>query len=690
MSATIHELFANAGPHKPASAQAPAAAHTSVEALKSATVPLLVEQLLNAFQAADDTLFEMSERAMSDADRRSYFDAMRALRLQQASILHDFERECAAGFHPSPRAETREADQLDIDTLTIQSSDELEVRIALGNLAARADSLHRNVLWELGRRLEHMRKALRVPISDRALSPQHVCEAFRLATDDLDLELRVRLVLYKLFERLTVGGLHQVYITALQVLDLHGIRPPPSAARVPAASASPSAAVEPAALRPAGAVSSEETNRAPPAPEIDPLTLRALQQLSSALIGFRPAEGQPATPTFGMPAGGYTALAPSQRLSLVGQMCNEILGDPYIPESVRPVLEQLRLPLIKVALSDNSFFHDRGHPVRRLLAEAAEAGASTRASSGAMARRLAERLREIAQQIDLEAGANPPREADLAPLEMADIAAFLDQQREEAAARRQTVLSKLRRTVSQELEVHTLGRRLPAALTPFLRSGWGTLMALRLLKFGMGSEEWNDAVDCLSKLLTSMDKDEAGAEQRQARPGIIESLRRRLAEIGLRDDKLRELMRHLRAAYAELDGKAIEEETEPELPVAEPAPPAPAVSQAPTETAAIGKEDGPPTSAIDQALLQRCLIPDSWFRVYHAAKAHTLWLKVSQYYPEHDSVGFTGFDAGRNLSVRIPALIQDLLARRSEPVNPHADAQAALAELLARHRNAAR
>ena len=49
-----------------------------------------------------------------------------------------------------------------------------------------------------------------------------------------------------------------------------------------------------------------------------------------------------------------TRVAPAQRMSLVGQMCNEILSDPHLPPAMRPLFERLRFPLIKIALADGT------------------------------------------------------------------------------------------------------------------------------------------------------------------------------------------------------------------------------------------------------------------------------------------------------------------------------------------------
>ena len=72
--------------------------------------------------------------------------------------------------------------------------------------------------------------------------------------------------------------------------------------------------------------------------------------------------------------------------------------------------------------------------------------------------------------------------------------------------------------------------------------------------------------------------------------------------------------------------------------------------------------------------------------MFDASNGQTLWLKVSRYYPEHDSVGFNGFDAKKTLSMRASKFIQDLVSGRSEPVNASPVQMRAMAELRTRHK----
>lgn len=742
MSATVHRLFPGGGKQPPPSSDdrpnVRMTSHPLIEALRAECAPVLLGQLQTMFDGADDALFGISQRAGASDDPRSAFDTMRLLRLERKRIATEFERAFAGSFQVAADSLVEE---FDLDRLSVMPTEELEEKIALGNLVTKADNLHKDLLRDIGQRITYMIRDLGIPVARQALTPAVICNAFKASIATLDLPLSVRLLLYKLFDRVCTSSLDEVYRPALRLLDRHNIRPPAPEARAAEPSWSPFDA-------PPAPVEPEEPLTAP---VLDHATRVALQGIGGPAGGYLPQDAQFARELLALAsidAGDRVTVgrvAPAQRMSLVGQMCNEILSDPHLPATMRPLFERLRFPLIKIALADGSFFRNRVHPVRRLVAEAAETAAASRVANHAVVRRLEERLRHIAEQIDLSATFVRPQLSQLQALSMPEIASFLDQQREESETRRENVLNKVRRTVAQELEVHTLGRKPGAPLVNFLRVGWGPLMAARLLRHGMNSRMWIEAINRLVQILASLDVQEIEAQDRAAREDIYAAVTIDLGEIGMRPEKTEAAVGHLRRAYADLDehlatldpnalpppdfelltptetaavlaefpppasqaGATPEARREPrrapparasaaapeQKPDASPAPPSPVPGAAadverPAAVAAapIGSVPEKDTAdATDTELLKRCLTAESWFRVYDASNGQTLWLKVSRYYPEHGSVGFTGFDAKKTLSIRAGRLIEDLVLGRAEPVNASPAQARAMAELRGRH-----
>lgn len=550
MSATVHRLFPAAEGADAPEAELPTAAplppNPIIEALKAATGAVALRQLQSLFEGADDALFGMSQRSADPNDHKESFDTMRRLRLERRRIEADFLRSFLNSFQVAADSLVEE---FDLDRLAVMPTEELEEKIALGNLVAKAENLHAELLNELRLRITHMIRDLGIPISRQALRPAAVCNAFKASLGTLDLRLDVRLLLYKLFDVSCIARLQEVYQAALKVLDAQRIRAPIVEATTTEAAWSPYDA-PPEQVEPDEPLS---------IPVLDAATRDALKAIGSHSTGHRPQDANFAADLLLLASiddpsqATVRRVAPAQRMSLVGQMCNEILSDPHLPPTMRPLFERLRFPLIKIALADGSFFGNRVHPVRRLVAEAAETAASSRVGSHAVVHRLEERLRQIADQIDLSATFVRPQVNLLQPLSMQEIASFLDQQREESETRRENVLNKVRRTVAQELEVHTLGRKPTPSLINFLRVGWGPLMAARLLRHGMNSRKWIDATTRLTQLLSGMEIGEVTPDVAAYREDACKAIADDLRAIGMRENRSETAVAYLRQAFVEAD-----------------------------------------------------------------------------------------------------------------------------------------
>ena len=227
MTATVHPLFSANAPQargEPQAPQAPVELHPLVAEVRNAAVAVLDELVRRMFDSADDVLFEMGEKSSTDDERRRYFDTMRVLRLDRGKVGAAYADDLTRGFAPLPAPRNAKL-EFDLDSLSIQPTEELEEKIAITNMAAKAEGIFKNPIWELERRLEFVARELGIPVSPIALGPVRLCEAFGKAVATLDAEFQVKLVIYKLFDRVVVKELGQVYAAAMDVLERHDIHP---------------------------------------------------------------------------------------------------------------------------------------------------------------------------------------------------------------------------------------------------------------------------------------------------------------------------------------------------------------------------------------------------------------------------------------------------------------------------------
>ncbi len=749
MTATVHPLFSGTPPQERSEpAPAPLPSHPVVAELRQATLGVLDELIRRMFDSADDVLFEMGEKSASDDERRRYFDTMRVLRLDRGKVGTAFADDLTRGF--APVASSRNAKyEFDIESLSIQPTEELEEKIAVTNMAAKAEGLYKTPIWELERHLEFASRELGVPVSPLALSPGRICEAFGKATSVLDTEFQVKLVIYKLFDRVVISELARVYSAGLEVLERHGISPKRRAAAPPrppqANKGEPWRAPEMPAAGTDAAAQGYTAGGAPGAQgyasgqAYDPqgYAPQAYGPQDYAPPGYAPAgqipQGyaqaqellrrysldQASLQRAGNPVGTELAgllqtliatstspvvQASTQRLSLAGQMFDELMAEPMLPEPLRPALEKLRYPVYKTALSDPSFFANQAHPLRKMLSDLVELAVSSQTSESAQSQ-LRETMRSAsAMQTGPALMADALNAAQ--PVSEGEVEGFLTQMREQTRARREATLMRVRRQVAQELEVQTLGRRVPDPVMSLLRGGVGPLMAVRLLKNGRGSAPYQDAVNLMEGVLKSLEFiPPASPEVLETREQLLSKIVTALADVGMAEDKIESLLNGLQEVYKLLDsaetaagagvGAQTERLTEREehllmADLDQQARDKARESQAKVQTEAAqdrAPQEPAETAAADSSqsalmgVLRRLLTPESWFRVYDAEQNQTRWLKLNSFYPDQDSVTFTGFDESLKLSIRAHRFAEHLASGQSEPINPDDSARQALEQL---------
>lgn len=720
MTATVHPLFSGSPHGRGEPTAAPVPSHPLVAELRDAALGVLDELVRRMFDSADDVLFEMGEKSSSDDERRRYFDTMRVLRLDRGKVGIAFADDLTRGFAPVMAARNTRL-EFDLDSLSIQPTEELEEKIAITNMAAKAEGLYKTPIWELERHLDYVVRELGVPVSPLALGPGRICDAFGKATAVLDTEFQVKLVIYKLFDRVVVSELGRVYQAALDVLEHHGINPsrrnaptpasplplPPLAdgepAVAPGSPASPASAASYGAGGSLGAGSAGAAGYGPGYAQAQDMLRRfaldpASVQRSSNPLG---AELSGLLQTLISGAASPAVQASTQRLSLAGRMFDDLMAEPMLPEPLRPVLEKLRYPVYKTALSDPSFFANQAHPLRKLLSDMVELAVSAQTSESAQTQ-LRETMRTASA---LQTGPALVAEAlnSAQPVPEGEVEGFLTQMREQTRARREALLMRVRRQVAQELEIQTLGRRVPDPVMSLLRGGVGPLMAVRLLKNGRGSGPYQEAQALMEGVLKSLEFiPPASPAELETREQLLSKIVTALADIGMAEDKIESLLNGLQEVYKLLDsaesapGAGVGAQTERltereehllmadidqgrEAPREEPAGKAAAPPPAPADSGAAAAQPAPSV----MELLQRVLSPESWFRVYDAEHNQTRWLKLNSFYPEQDSVTFTGFDESLKLSIRAHRFAEHLASGQSEPINPDDEAKSAL-ELLRR------
>lgn len=534
------------------------------------------------FDNADDNLFQMADRAPSNADQSLFFEAMRTVRLQRGSIL----KSVSAGLQQATEqlnsdAPTKTAAHIpfELDSLTLVQPDELEQSVALDGMVSRVNNRNQQSLMHLAIRSNSLVKSL-VDERNNPLAPAALAEYFAEALKPLALEIKVRLIVLKLFERYVFNAIDAEYEELNKLLINSGVMPDlrlaqvsPSSRRVPAAGVG-TRSTEKARDNQPGAVDQQEVLSmfselignwrhasgdmalaglsgvgARPMPSNELLQVLAELPIEEAteanagnrLPGMRQRIQQVLQTQRQQEGGDQKVLGrvDDDVISLVSMLFDFILEDPALPSAVKVLIGRLQLPILRVAIADKSFFSRGAHPARRLLNELARATMGWSDHDDPRRDQLHGLLENIVEQL---LTITEPQDALFESLH-AELTAFLrnEQRRsdrieqrtrdaEEGRARMQVARNDVAKAVNDLL----VGRTLPVTVVDLLRDVWSQVLQMVCLREGAGSTAWDKAVRSAQQMIDSVESVPAGELQHRIETNeqVLEALRSGLQLLG--------------------------------------------------------------------------------------------------------------------------------------------------------------
>ncbi|MEJ2452796.1 MAG: DUF1631 domain-containing protein [Candidatus Thiodiazotropha sp.] len=181
------------------------------------TMPKLMGGL---FENLDDALYEMANKSDSNTLQNIYFDSMRELRKQRVGIERVFSQELLRVYDrywETGEVEVRQQSLEDLSKsseLALLDDEELEDSLAITNMITKAENHFNRELFALGQRFAFVIGGGRIDehlAQQTPISPAILCAAFQVAMSNVPVELPVKLVVYKLFDRHVmhfIGGLY--------------------------------------------------------------------------------------------------------------------------------------------------------------------------------------------------------------------------------------------------------------------------------------------------------------------------------------------------------------------------------------------------------------------------------------------------------------------------------------------------
>ncbi|WP_212630490.1 DUF1631 domain-containing protein [Pseudomonas sp. KB-10] len=557
----------------------------------------LKQNLQSLFDNADDTLFEMADRATSNAEQNAFFEAMRDLRLKRKSIERGFLQKVFESFANLNQYEIGKPqpalDAVSFDSLSLVQNDELEETVALDAMVAKVMSRDAIALGHLTTRLNAV---ISKKLDDKSnpLGPTLLSEYFLDACSGLGVEIKVKLIILKLFEKYVLGSCDALYAEANQALVNAGVLPelksaPPRRQQRPAASAYSQSSSEEGIPLLEGAdqgvqevfgalqdllsqVRGTAMPRRAQMTDALPITsndlmrlLSHMQQRAPAQVNFEDFDLRDQLERLLERASAKSGKArvvgevDEDVINLVSMLFEFILDDRTLPDSLKALIGRLQIPMLKVAVLDKTFFSRGSHPARRLLNEIASAALGWGDQDDAQRDSLYQKIEQVVQRLLNDFVDDPAIFSEL----LAEFMAFtgderrrseLLEQRTRDAEEGSAKAELARRQVEQALNERLLGKTLPEVVVRLLQEAWSKVLMLTCLKHGVDSDEWQAALQTMDDLVWSVaphEDPEARLRLLELVPGLLKALREGMASAAFDPFSTSEFFSQLEALHVQ-------------------------------------------------------------------------------------------------------------------------------------------
>ena len=446
-------------------------------------------------------------------------------------------------------------------------NDELEESVAIDTMVAKVMSRATQPLSHLTTRINVL-VSKKLDDKNNPLGPQQLCEYFLEACRSLGVEIKVKLIILKLFERYVLTDLEQLYAESNQILvaasvlpELQSAQPRRSSNRPVASGNSPSrsgagfseapAYVDSSVQEAFGslqALLSELRGSALPARNLPsdaiPISSNDLMRLLSHLQSRAPQQVdefdlqnqlEQLLHRVSVKSGKSRVVGEVDEdvINLVSMLFEFILDDRTLPDSLKALIGRLQIPVLKVAVLDKTFFSRGSHPARRLLNEIASASMGWADQDEVQRDSLYQKIEQIVARLLNDFVDDPAIFSEL----LADFLAFtgderrrseLLEQRTRDAEEGRAKAEMARQEVEHALNQRLLGKTLPEVVVRLLQEAWSKVLLLTCLKHGTQSEQWQAALATMDDLIWSVaphEDLESRARLLELVPSLLKNLR---------------------------------------------------------------------------------------------------------------------------------------------------------------------
>ncbi len=190
----------------------------------------LITALPAVMDKLDDALFDLANRSSSNDEQSVYFETMRQVRVKRASIESEFRRffkesvqssieRIAGASHESSLTDVSSAD------LGLVEEQDFEESLAVTNTVRKIRSSCQQPLYALERRIAELLEVEVFEPKDNPFGPEAMCDAFKDACSQIEADVEIRLIIFKLFDRHLSAQAEELYCRVNDYLVSEGVLP---------------------------------------------------------------------------------------------------------------------------------------------------------------------------------------------------------------------------------------------------------------------------------------------------------------------------------------------------------------------------------------------------------------------------------------------------------------------------------
>ncbi len=593
--------------HREAASNRPVPAE--VARIRDTVVAGLGDLLQGAFDAVDDSLFELANNARSNNEQNRYFEAMREIRIKRKGVERHFQNAVSQFFANPPHAGQLHSEepqqQASADSLTLLGNDDLEEQVALNAMTSKAKAHFQGSLLQLQTRFTKVYPGTTEDNPVNPMAPEHLCSAFTEAIQALDIQIRERLILLKQFDRYVVSNLGMLLDEANRILIQAGVIPnfryqgksnPSQGAEdvKTARSVSPEGELQGSAggdalaedsalfeqIRQMLAVQRNSAGVAPRSsdPSLRVIGGRELADMLNSIPGQHSwqnvddlSTGEPVTIDLRQVVQQLLSQTETQDgrqpalnevdedlINLVSMLFEFILDDYNLSAPVQVLISRLQIPILKVVIKDKNFFSKSNHPARKLLNSLARAGIGWSNSDEKTRDKLYGQIHNVVQRIlnefDGDIGLFETLNQEFEQfLERENRKSTLVEQRTRESERGRIKSQKAQEAVDRLLREKVARYRLPDPVHDILINGWSRVMFLAYLRDD-SEHRWHETAKVVDDLIWCLHPHEEDEERDQwvrVVPGMLKTLRAGLEEVSYNATRLDHMMGQLKHELAE-------------------------------------------------------------------------------------------------------------------------------------------